>query len=182
MRRFMTHSILLFCLFFSVAVQAQLVSGPMLGPVELRTAKLWIEVKPGSSAELWYWKNGQLSAAKRISKKTSADLWFAPLQFDVVDLELNTTYEYRFLINNTSNSKPTKADGSFTTKELWQWRKPAPDFSFLTGSCAYINEPPVDRPGKPYGGDSSIFETMAKEKAAFMFWMGENWYTRDVDY
>jgi len=169
-------------IFISFTAQAQLVSGPMLGPVELRTAKLWIEVKPGSSAELWYWKKGQLSAAKRISKKTSADQWFAPLQFDVVDLELNTTYEYRFLINNTNNSKPTKADGSFTTKELWQWRKPAPDFSFLTGSCAYINEPPVDRPGKPYGGDSSIFETMAKEKAAFMFWMGDNWYTRDVDY
>ncbi len=154
----------------------------MLGPVELRTAKLWIEVKPGSSADLWVWKKGQPATAKRISKKTTADQWFAPLQFDVVNLELNTTYEYQFIINNIANRKPTKADGSFTTKELWQWRKPAPDFSFLTGSCAYINEPPIDRPGKPYGGDSSIFESMAKEKAAFMLWMGDNWYTREVDF
>ncbi len=169
-------------IFLAFAAKAQLVSGPMLGPVELRTAKLWIEVKTGSTADFWYWKKGQLSAAKRISKKTNVDQWFAPLQFDAVDLEPNTTYEYRFLINNTSNSKPTKADGSFTTKELWQWRKPAPDFSFLTGSCAYINEPAVDRPGKPYGGDSSIFETMAKEQTAFMLWLGDNWYTREVDY
>lgn len=169
-------------IFISFTAQAQLVSGPMLGPVELRTAKLWIEVKPGSTAELWYWKKGQSATAKRIIKKTSFDQWFAPLQFDAVDLEPNTTYEYRFHVNILTPNKPFKADGSFTTKELWQWRKPAPDFSFLAGSCAYINEPAVDRPGKPYGGDSSIFETMAKEKAAFMLWMGDNWYTREVDY
>lgn len=173
---------MLVCIFLVSAAKAQQVSGPMLGPVELRTAKLWIEVKPGSSADLWYWKKGEQGKAIRLVKKTTADQWFAPLQFDVVNLELNTTYEYQFIINNTTNRRPTKADGSFTTKELWQWRKPAPDFSFLTGSCAYINEPPVDRPGKPYGGDSSIFESMAKEKAAFMLWMGDNWYTRDVDY
>jgi alkaline phosphatase D len=39
-----------------------------------------------------------------------------------------------------------------------------------------------DRPGKPYGGDSSVFETMAREKAAFMLWLGDNWYTREADY
>jgi alkaline phosphatase D len=70
----------------------------------------------------------------------------------------------------------------FTTKDLWQWRKPAPDFTFLTGSCAYFNEPEFDRPGKPYGGDSSIFETMGKTPAAFMLWLGDNWYTREADY
>jgi len=168
--------------FFATGLQAQLVSGPMLGPVELRTAKLWIEVKPGSNADLWYWKKGAMATAKRISKKTNAEQWFAPLSFDVVALEINTTYEYQFIINNIANKKPAKADGSFTTKDLWQWRKPAPDFSFLTGSCSYVNEPAIDRPGKPYGGDSSIFESMAKEKAAFMLWLGDSWYTREVDY
>ena len=48
----------------------------------------------------------------------------------------------------------------------------APEFSFLAGACSYFNEPIYDRPGKPYGSDSSIFETMAKEKAAFMLWLG----------
>lgn len=182
MRSFYRLAYLPVLIFFANVLQAQLVSGPMLGPVELRTAKLWVEVKPGSSADLWYWKKGEMAKAKRLTKKTSTDAWFAPLVFDVVALEMNTAYEYQFIINNTLNKKPAKADGSFITKDLWQWRKPAPDFSFLTGSCAYINEPPVDRPGKPYGGDSSIFESMAKEKAAFMLWLGDNWYTRDVDY
>jgi alkaline phosphatase D len=161
---------------------AQLVSGPMLGPVELRTARLWVEVKPGTTVDLWYWKKGEILNAKRITKRTNADQWFAPVIFDVVDLEINTTYEYQFLFNSLLGRKPVKADGSFTTKDLWQWRKPAPDFSFLTGSCAYFNEAQYDRPGKPYGGDSSIFEAMAKEKAAFMLWLGDNWYTREVDF
>ncbi|HMO31667.1 MAG TPA: alkaline phosphatase D family protein [Lacibacter sp.] len=176
-------SLVVCLLFASVSfLHAQLVSGPMLGPVELRTARLWVEVKPGTTVDLWYWKQGELAAARRITRKTNAEQWFAPAAFDVVDLQPNTTYEYQFLFNNVLLRKPTRADGRFTTKVLWHWRQPAPDFSFLTGSCAYFNEPVYDRPGKPYGGDSSIFETMAKEKAAFMLWLGDNWYTREVDY
>jgi alkaline phosphatase D len=45
-----------------------------------------------------------------------------------------------------------------------------------------MNQPPYDRPGKPYGGDSSIFDAMAKENSNFMLWLGDNWYTREVDY
>lgn len=155
----------------------------MLGPVELRTAKIWVEVKPGSNVALQYWKKGSAPQSYQIiEKKTSKEDWFSPVVFDVVGLEMNTMYEYRVLVNQKQVTPPQKAEGSFTTKDLWQWRKPAPDFSFLTGSCAYFNEPVFDRPGKPYGGDSSIFETMAKERAAFMLWLGDNWYTREVDY
>jgi alkaline phosphatase D len=80
------------------------------------------------------------------------------------------------------NGKPTEYGGEFTTKLLWQWRKPAPDFSFLAGSCSYINDPAYDRPGTPYGSNDSIFLAMAREKASFMFWLGDAWYTREADY
>lgn len=59
---------------------------------------------------------------------------------------------------------------------------PAPDFNFLAGSCAYFNEAIYDRPGKPYGMDSSIFETMAATPAALNIWLGDSWYTREVDF
>ncbi len=154
----------------------------MLGPVEHRTAKLWLEVKPGSRIDLWYWKKGEIGVAQKIQAVTKAGEWFTPQTFELVNLEPGITYEYCFLINASSKKKPVLADGTFTTKELWQWRKPAPDFSFLTGSCAYFNEPTYDRPGKPYGGDSSIYETMASQKTPFMLWLGDNWYTREVDY
>lgn len=182
MKNLLRFGCFIFFLFFNIHLSAQLVSGPMLGPVELRTAKLWIEVKPGSRVTLQYWKQGEMKFFKTMHKQTNIEDWFSPLVFYVVGLDVNTTYEYRFAINQKAVMPPTKAEGSFTTKELWQWRKSAPNFSFLTGSCSYMNETAIDRPGKPYGGDSSIFETMAKEKTAFMLWLGDSWYTREVDY
>lgn len=150
----------------------------MLGPVELRDAKIWIEVSPQvKSVSLQYNKKGT-AVNKSVVYKGALGNDFNPVTFTVGGLDFNTTYQYRILTDGKASGKA----GEFTTKDLWQWRKPAPDFSFLTGSCAYFNEPVYDRPGKPYGGDSSIFETMAKEKSAFMLWLGDVWYTREVDY
>ncbi len=166
-------------LFLFSVLQAQIVSGPMLGPVELRDAKVWIEVAPQvKRVQLQYCKKGESPKYKTIENKSELGKDFNPIEFTIGGLDYNTTYEYRLIIDG----KQAKEKGEFTTKDLWQWRKPAPDFSFLAGSCAYFNEAAFDRPGKPYGGDSSIFETMANEKAAFMLWLGDNWYTREVDY
>lgn len=159
-------------------VQAQIVSGPMLGQVELRTAKIWLEVTPSVTSVMLQYGEPGTALRKRVPYKGVLGNEFNPIQFQIGGLEPNTTYAYSFLIDG----KPAKANGRFTTKDLWQYRKPAPDFTFLAGSCAYFNEPPYDRPGKPYGQDSSIFQTMAAEKAAFMLWTGDNWYTREVDY
>lgn len=163
---------------FIILAQPRIISGPMLGPVELRDAKIWIEVSPEvKTASLQYNKKGE-AKAKTIVYKGELGNEFNPICFTIGGLDFNTTYQYKILING----RPINAAGEFTTKDLWQWRKPAPDFSFLTGSCSYFNEPVFDRPGTPYGKDSSIFEVMAKEKAAFMLWLGDAWYTREVDY
>jgi alkaline phosphatase D len=159
--------------------QPKVISGPMLGPVELRDAKVWIEVSPEvKTVSLQYNKKVDAKNVKTISYKGELGNEFNPIQFTIGGLDINTTYEYKIWING----KAVNYRGQFTTKDLWQWRKPAPDFSFLTGSCAYFNESIYDRPGKPYGRDSSIFESMAKENAVFMLWLGDNWYTREVDY
>jgi alkaline phosphatase D len=156
----------------------RVISGPMLGPIELRDAKIWVEVSPEvKSVSIQYNRKGD-SKNKTVLYKGELGSEFNPVQFTIGGLDFNTTYQYRVFINGKTSGK----SGEFTTKDLWQWRKPAPDFSFLTGSCFYVNEPVVDRPGKPYGGDSSIFESMARERSAFMLWLGDVWYTREVDY
>lgn len=161
-----------------VNAQLRIISGPMLGPVELRDAKIWIEVSQEvKSASIQYNKKGD-TKNKAVLYKGQLENEFNPIQFTIGGLDFNTTYQYKIWING----KATNYGGEFTTKDLWQWRKQPPEFSFLTGSCAYFNQPEYDRPGKSYGGDSSIFETMAKEKAAFMLWTGDAWYTREVDY
>jgi len=161
-----------------LTAQPRVISGPMLGPVELRDAKIWVEVSQEVKAvSLQVAKKGEKNF-KTYAYRGQLGNEFNPVTITVGGLEVNTTYYYTVLVDG----KRTNRGGSFTTKDLWQWRKPAPDFSFLTGSCSYFNQPQYDRPGKPYGGDSSIFETMAKEKAAFMLWLGDAWYTREVDY
>ncbi len=175
-------------LFLTIVIRSQVVSGPMLGPVEYRDAKIWLEVTQGvKSVSLQFKKKGDIKT-KTIVYKGQLGNEFNPLQVTVGGLDFNTTYEYRFIIDG----KPSTAKGEFTTKDLWQYRRPVPDFSFLTGSCAFDNEPAydrlytdlvrLDRPATPYGKDSSIFVTMAKERSAFMLWLGDSWYTREVDY
>ncbi len=163
-----------------------LVSGPWAGNVELRSATVWVEVTPDVKTVAV--KFTAVNADKKatglqtgtVKYKGELGKDFNPVKIELNGLKLNTSYNYSILIND----KPIAVSFAtkFTTKDLWQWRKPAPDFSFLTGSCAYFNEPEFDRPGKPYGGDSSIFETMANTSAAFHVWLGDNWYTREVDY
>lgn len=168
-----------FIITFSAHAQPRVISGPMLGPVELRDAKIWVEVSEEvKTAALQFYKKGDLKTAKTIVYKGALGNEFNPIHFTVGGLAFNTTYEYKILLNGKASGR----GGEFTTKDLWQWRKPAPEFSFLTGSCSYFNEPVFDRPGTPYGKDSSIFNVMAKEKAAFMLWLGDAWYTREVDY
>jgi alkaline phosphatase D len=154
------------------------VSGPMLGDVDLRTAIVWLQVSSDiHSVSLEYWKENEPDKKKRKGFEGRLGSEFNPVQIEIGGLDLNSRYQYRFILNNI----PSTATGFFHTKDLWQWRKPAPDFSFLTGSCAYFNDPAYDRPGKPYGGDSIIFESMARDTASFMLWLGDNWYTREVD-
>jgi alkaline phosphatase D len=146
--------------------------------VELRDAKIWLEVSSQvRTVSLQYKKRGE-TRTKTVLYKGPLGNEFNPLQLTIGGLDFNSIYDYQFIIDG----KPSLAKGQFTTKDLWQYRKPAPDFSFITGSCSYYNEPVFDRPGMPYGKDSSIFETMAKENASFMLWLGDNWYTREVDY
>lgn len=159
-----------------------LVSGPWAGNVELRNATIWVEVSSAvKNLKVQFAEKGSTqSYLPFVEYEGELGKEFNPVKIELNGLKMNTTYFYHVIIDDEKvyPDFPT----TFTTKDLWQHRKPAPDFSFLAGSCAYFNEPIFDRPGKPYGGDSSIFETMANTPAAFHVWLGDNWYTREVDY
>jgi alkaline phosphatase D len=161
--------------------KSKLVSGPWAGNVELRTAMIWLEVSSDvKKVAIEYFATSNLNTKKLLAYKGELGKSFNPIKLELNDLEFGTSYQYVVLLDGKKIDLPFETH--FTTKDLWQYRKPAPDFSFLTGSCAYFNEAKFDRPGKPYGGDSSIFETMAKTPANFNIWLGDNWYYREVDY
>ena len=167
--------------FFAQSQNPALISGPWAGNVELRTATIWLEVNAEvKDVVVKYYDTSKPKLQQAVAYKGALGQSFNPLKIELNGLKFATTYQYEIWLNGKLQSIPFNT--LFTTKDLWQWRKPAPDFSFLTGSCAYFNEPAFDRPGKPYGGDSTIFSTMAKTPANFHIWLGDNWYTREVDY
>jgi alkaline phosphatase D len=162
----------------SIFTKAQLVAGPMIGHTEFKTATVWAMFANTNNVPtvVYYATNSKQIQTKPFAITNNVVTTGVAT---LTNLQPNTTYTYCLL---AANKKDTLAKGNVTTQTLWQWRTAPPNFSFIAGSCNYINEPAVDRPGKPYGGDSSIFLTMAKEKADFMLWLGDNWYLREVDY
>ncbi|MEO5968135.1 MAG: alkaline phosphatase D family protein [Ferruginibacter sp.] len=170
-----------FCNTICIAQKSLLKSGPWAGNVEYRTAEVWFETtQKVESAEVRFFPVGHPEMERIAKLRTQEEKDFYPTKIALNGLEINTTYKYLLYINGKKES--TSFLTKFTTKDIWQFRKPAPDFNFLAGSCTYFNQPEYDRPGKPYGNDSSIFETMAKTPAFFNVWLGDNWYTREVDY
>lgn len=181
MKNYITFIFLLFCTCSFAQNKKGLVSGPWAGNVELRNATVWVEVTPDvKSVTIQYMIDSSRQNYTEVAYKGELGKDFNPIKIELNGLRMNTTYKYDVYIDGQKVDPGFTT--KFTTKDLWQHRKAAPDFSFLTGSCAYFNEPIYDRPGKPYGGDSSIFETMANTPAAFHVWLGDNWYTREVDY
>lgn len=171
---------LLLLLFKNSAAQHDLiVSGPMLGYVEHREVAIWIETTPDvKTLQLNYWKKD--GKKKTLNYTGELGKNYNPVKFILSPLDMNTDYNYEIIANN----KPQQFTYplTFHTKKLWEWREPAPDFSFLIGSCLYVNDSLYDRNGKPYGQSPKILETMANTPSDFMIWGGDNTYLREADF
>ena len=145
-------------LLFSVLVSltsghaGTLVSGPMLGYQAHREVFLWVEAKDTRKVTLDYWLAGQPATKKTLER---TDLPATPAGTQIAHfrpglLEMGATYEFALSLDGVAQK--TAAPAKFRTQPLWEWRTPPPDFKFITGSCAYINDVPYDRPGQPYYG------------------------------
>ncbi len=153
-------------------------AGPMTGYPAQRSASIWMQTLGPAKVSIAYWPAHQPHLRETsIEMSTSArEFYTALLTLD--DLAPSTTYQTEIQLNGKIWSGKNL---QIHTPELWQWRQPAPDFKVLTGSCAYINDPQYDRPGKPYGGGYEIYDPMTAEAADMMIWLGDNLYFREAD-
>ena len=155
-----------------------IVSGPMLGYRDMRTTAIWFQADGPGTAQVEYWRQDRPDEHKRTeSTPLKSDDDFAA-RVDITALAPGASYGYRILIDGQAVASGT---GAFATEKLWQWRQDPPDTSVLVGSCAYINDPEYDRPGKPYGGGMEIFAAMAAQHADWMIWLGDHLYLREAD-
>lgn len=161
-------------------IYSQLVSGPMIGAVDFKEVKIWVQTEKANSVFILYKtkdaKEGFKSTDTIITQKNSG--FTAVLIAD--EVLPGTTYKYDIFIGNKKVETLRKLH--FKTQQHWQYRTNPPEFSFLAGSCVYVNDSATDQPGKPYGGDVQIFNVMANHNADFMLWLGDNTYYRKLDW
>jgi len=158
----------------SVVLNAQLVSGPMPGFTDLRETHIWFQFAGNQTETIVYWPEANPRQKKSI--QLVPDCTYGCVATAVISgLEPATTYRYHL-------RRDAKSQWTFTTQTLWQYRTDPPPFRMAMGSCAYFNEEPYDRPGKPYGGDYQIYTSIAAKKPDLMLWLGDNVYFREVDW
>ena len=173
--------LLVFILVGSFADAGELVSGPMLGYRARRETAIWLETKNAQSVSLTYHLAGKPDTARTLTHSpATTPAGTQPQTFVLPLLEMGAAYEYSLSVDGS----PVTRDWPFVfrTAALWEWRTSPPDFKFLFGTCAYLNDAPYDRPGTPYGKGTTIFKHMAESGADFMLWGGDNWYYREADF
>lgn len=172
---------ILFFLIFTQSLFAQqelLQSGPMLGYSAFREVLVWVQTKEDAVVKIGYNLEGQNEQFTDEVRTNKSGDFIAKLY--PTNLEYGQNYNYKLYINNKSVEFDYPLN--FQTQTLWQWRTDPPEFSFALGSCFYANETKDDRPGKPYGGEYNIFNSIVEKDPDFMMWLGDNMYLRDPDF
>lgn len=163
-------------------IQAQnlLQSGPMVGYSSMKEVALWVQTTNQAEVYFEYWIKGDKSKKWQTRKaQTTKDKAFA---ITLIADEVKPSQEYDYALFIEGKQQKFDFELRFETQKLWQWRTDPPNFKFALGSCHYVNEEETDRPGKPYGGEFHIFESIRKRSPNFMLWMGDNIYLRETDW
>ncbi len=152
----------------------------MLGYAQLREVAIWIQTTAPAQVFIEY---ADTVAPKRKYRtpplETRAEAAHTAT-FRIGPLEPGRVYAYTVYVNGEAVKLPYPT--YFRTLPQWRWRSAPPDFRFVIGSCAYINDSLYDRPGTPYGGEYEIFTAIAAQKPDFMLWLGDNVYLREADW
>lgn len=180
MKQVLKYVLVILILIYCFTVKAQVQAGPMLGYSEMKEVLIWVQTEKEATIQYKYWPQdlpGDIHWSEKL-KTEKKNYHMAKMVLDEVVPSKKYIYELYVDKKKVNFNHPLV----FQTQELWQWRKEAPDFKFAVGSCTYTNEPPVDRPGRAYGGTFDIFNKIHDQKPDFMVWGGDNIYLREVDW
>jgi len=170
---------LLSLLTLSPAYPDSLSAGPMLGYADLREVVVWVQTAAPAEVAIRFRADGADEEQTTETLTTKEESWLIA-KFRITGLEAGTAYDYAVHVDGRrlSFDYPLR----FTTQTFWQYRHDPPDIRFGIGSCFYVNDPPDDRPGKPYGGDHEILTAIDAANPEFFIWMGDNIYYREPDF
>ena len=146
----------------------------------MKEVGIWLQLNKKGNVKIDYWLEDQKkSSARSEMAETSGDNYFVAR---IILDSLDPGKKYYYSVSIDGNEVNFNYELKFQTQSLWQYRTDPPEFSFSLGSCLYDNEPEVDRPGKAYGGEYKILESIYQKNTDFMLWLGDNTYLREVDW
>lgn len=179
--KFLT-AVMFLLLFFPGAFSQEkyLQSGPMVGYSEMREVLLWVQTNAPAKVKFAYHEEGNPSSGQFTEEVVTEKQSAYTAKLTAENLEPGRKYQYLLFLNGKEVKRPYPL--TFQTQKLWQWREEPPDFNFVIGSCAYVNDPPYDRPGEPYGKHYEIFEAIYSQHPDMMLWLGDDVYLREADW
>ena len=156
----------------------ELISGPMIGHVSMRSAQVWAQVDKAADLSVSYWKEGGEESAGRSDWKSAYSKTAFSVQFELSGLDPGSRYSAVLITNGEALGDTLHID----TQVLWDYRIDPPAFKAVIGSCTFVNDSIYDRPGRGYGGEYEVFESMVAAEPDMMLWLGDNIYLREVDF
>ena len=173
-------SLIISLLFISTYAQDLINSGPMVGYSTMQEVLLWVQTDEKAKVHFEYYEieNPKIRFKTDEIQTLKKSGYVAKLIADQV--KPGKKYKYDIFINDLKVERDYAME--FQTQKLWKWRTNPPDVSFVIGSCSYVNEPKFDRPGKPYGNNFEIFNSINNKNPDFMLWLGDNTYLREPDW
>ena len=180
MKKKFKSAVLFSLLCFLTNAQDLIKSGPMVGYSTMREVLLWVQTNREAEVYFEYYEknNPKIRFKTERLKTVKKNGFVGKLIADQVIP--GKEYNYDVFING----KKIKRDYAmeFQSQKLWKWRTDPPNINFAIGSCNYVNEKEFDRPGKPYGSNFEIFNSIHDKNPDFMLWLGDNTYLRESDW
>ena len=144
----------------------------------MRSANVWAQVDTKSDLAMKYWQKDLDDTNSKLSGwEVATAITAFSSQFEIGGLEPGTDYQAVLIANGNAIGDTLE----ITTQTLWDYRMDPPAFRAVVGSCAFINDSIYDRPGKSYGGEYNVFESIVDAEPDMMLWLGDNVYLREVD-
>ncbi len=157
-----------------------LAAGPMVGHATETQVRFWVQTHTDASVRIRFWPVGEKQRSRVTAEARSTASRSHCVHLKAEDLPFGVKFEYEVLVDDevVDVAWPLR----FQTQPHWRFRTDPPNFTAAIGSCAFINDPPNDRPGRPYGGDPKIFTSIAELSPDLMIWLGDNVYFREMDW
>ena len=125
-------------------------AGPMIGAVQLREAKIWLQTTAPAQVFIEYTDSARSAPPRRTAPILTKAEEAHTAVFTLAPLEPGTRYYYKIFLNG--KLLPIADTLTFRTLPLWRWRGAPPDFPSSSGAAPISMTPLTTGRANPTAG------------------------------